>query len=726
MQNLKPIFLSATRRDEAAARTIQAGFERFRVPAGVQVHPDRMPWVKKRSMWRHKVENPRVAEIPPEVAERIREGAGDVLVLLCGSAAASSRWIQAELDLFYASHPRGIVIPVVLEGEPHPDGSHRAYEKPCFPENLRVADQERRISARGRGGVEAAVVALVAAVLGVRLEELLYHVARRASSMGRERLWAWGTAVAAGGAACWALLDRNAGFGYGVASGPEPPALLRPTSALAPPGPEPLPEVLLEPGPAAPIIGVGHDPEAARLAVNAWLDKAESHLPGAPDEAREWLARCGGLLASASVDRFGTELYRFHALLAVTARCHGDAETAKEELRRAIGFWTQIPLDDREAREEEALEILATISPGAEWLDSVRLMAEWLSKQPAPTDRLLRRGKRLRELAVARPVLVPFVDGFLSQALERAEPAPEDRVAERARWDVIRAEFAAETGRNERAAAILASGIVALDTAEVAPSETRGPLRAQLRFREESRRTDGLAGMLDEVIPELEAGCAVTGWQEWFSPDAAAAWSLRGDLGLEQGDHGAAIRAYNRAVEFASSPEVLANLLLRSGCAYRYAEDPAGAWDAFSLALPIFEKVGDVESQLIALLGQSLAAKELERPEDAESLWLRASGFRQRLGPTWMPPRYWREPLESLAAPAPSQGSQIGYDPALEEKISRVRKEIEAREADESEKGTAQGLANLQALYEELDRLLREKITGERPSLEVEVLRRSR
>jgi hypothetical protein len=66
----------------------------------------------------------------------------------------------------------------------------------------------------------------------------------------------------------------------------------------------------------------------------------------------------------------------------------------------------------------------------------------------------------------------------------------------------------------------------------------------------------------------------------------------------------------------------------------------------------------------------------------------------------------------------------------IESKIAKVRREIDSREkAGAAEQGSA-ALQELQGLYEELDRLLREKITGAHPSskqpLEVEVLRRKR
>jgi hypothetical protein len=72
----------------------------------------------------------------------------------------------------------------------------------------------------------------------------------------------------------------------------------------------------------------------------------------------------------------------------------------------------------------------------------------------------------------------------------------------------------------------------------------------------------------------------------------------------------------------------------------------------------------------------------------------------------------------------------LNYNPVVEAKINKVREEIELREAKGPGKHTAEELQDLQALYQELDRLLREKITGGSgagaSSLEVEVLRRNR
>jgi tetratricopeptide (TPR) repeat protein len=419
--------------------------------------------------------------------------------------------------------------------------------------------------------------------------------------------------------------------------------------------------------------------------------------------------------------------------LAVAARCHGDSETAKSELAQAIEYLTQMPVEDPVTREAEAFEILATISPGAEWMGSVQILVEWLSRQAAPADRLMKRAVRLQDLAADRPSLIPLVDAFLAKAVERTEPAPEDPVAERARWDLMRAEFAKATGRVERSEAILTAALMSLERDGNTQSGVHRSLKAQIVFREGRDHADTRARMLAEILPVLEEGCALPGWQEWFSADAAAAWSLHGDLQLESGDPGVAIKSYNRAVEYADSPKTLANLLLRSGCAYRYAGDPGGAWDAFSLALPIFEKAGDQPSQAIALYGQAIAAKDLGRAGDAAALAARGASIRQRLGPNWKPPIYWREPLDGVAiAPAAkdTEVEPLDYNPVIESKIAKVRREIDSREkAGAAEQGSA-ALQELQGLYEELDRLLREKITGAHPSskqpLEVEVLRRKR
>lgn len=764
MPSPNPIYLCATRHDGEQARLLQEGFERFHVPRGVEVPEDRLRFARVRTMVRHDSENPRMEEVPEAVRDLIRSG--EMMVLLCSAAAASSRWIAAELDVYYASRPRAVVIPVVLEGEPEPQGTTReAYEKPCFPENLRKADQERWISAKGFGGVEAAVPAVVATVLGVRLEELVYFIDRRAARLARERV----LACAAGATAMvlatlwsfretlhWSAVRGSDAYAGGVGRdveaflanfrvpvvGLEPPGGLQPTAALPPetvkelapppPGPEPIEAPPVPPPPVVhPFAG---NPEALRLALKAWMDRAESHLPGEPEEAREWLQQAGDLLEAASPGDFGSELYRLHALLAVAARCHGDADAAKAELVKAIGFWAEIPVVDPVAREAEAFEILATISSGVEWTRSVEILVVWLGKQPADGKRLASRAGKLQEMAAARPFLIPLVDGFLGGAVELMSPPPEDRVAEEAKWEMIRAGFAGDTGRAERQATLLTAALVNLEREGRTGTGLHRSLKAQIRFRGERERAEEREGMLREIIPALEEGCMIAGWQDWFSRDTAAAWSLSGDLRLEKGDHGEAIKAYNRAVEYADTPRTLADLLLRSGCAYRYAGDPGGAWDAFSLALPIFEKAGDFAAQVVALYGQALASRQLDRPGESLEFVKKAEELRKRLGADWKPPIYWREPLEKLAPAVPAmppiQVEALNYDPMIEAKIAKVRQEIAERETKGTEPEGAQALRELQALYEELDRLLREKITGSsKPaatSLEVEVLRRKR
>ncbi|MEM0970353.1 MAG: hypothetical protein AAGJ31_13435, partial [Verrucomicrobiota bacterium] len=243
--------------------------------------------------------------------------------------------------------------------------------------------------------------------------------------------------------------------------------------------------------------------------------------------------------------------------------------------------------------------------------------------------------------------------------------------------------------------------------------------------------------------------------------DLSRGWSRIGDQQLARNAYGEAIDSYNRALEFAETPHQLAEILLKSGCAYRYSGNQAGAWDAFSLAMPIFEEAGDDPSLFTALKGAILSAESLERWADLQEFKARARALESQLGDSYRTPSFWREssdvvetvgvlenplpairpavvspPIREISAESPSfprevetvaevtadvlispstpmSSSGVGRDVPSEaiinSEIEKVQREISLLESNERERRTIRGGEKLQGLYAELRSLLRRR-----------------
>ena len=108
------------------------------------------------------------------------------LIVICSPAAAGSPWVNEEIRRFKAERGEERILAVIVGGEPF--ASERAGDEPleCFPRALRHrhADDERieLIAADlrpGRDSLRAAVLKLIAGVLGVELDELVQRDAAR-------------------------------------------------------------------------------------------------------------------------------------------------------------------------------------------------------------------------------------------------------------------------------------------------------------------------------------------------------------------------------------------------------------------------------------------------------------------------------------------------------------------------------------------------------------------
>lgn len=792
------IYLSATQKDTAAALSLMEGLERFDVPRRLEVAPGLEPMARRRRVMRHGQENPRVTELPPLVLEKLGESA--VMVLICSSSSSTSRWIRAEVEEFYRTHPRGPIIPVVLDGEPNPDHSRQAFEKPCFPENLKKADMDRWVDGRGTDWAETAPVAALATILGVRVEQLIHHEALQSRRMRSQRSWALGgmlavLALAGAWTFRWPVHEsaKRSLTIYAEKVAPRVERRLAAAEALFRPGVAlPVAARVQAPPATAPAVPGGSassaqpqsgffdglpkaDPVAFQLAANAWLDEAEKYLPEQLEQAERWIERAReGLEGGDGVD-FGNELYRVHALSAVVAQRRRNSERSSQELLKAIQHWTAIPIQDLDKREEEGFSILTTISPTQEWRESAIKMVSWLGALAGDESKISQRATRLIDLVEIHPFLAGAVESWLANAAAGMQPPPSDTVGTAAKFCMLRAALLRNRQEKDAALAAMEGGERDLAAGAKPDSALHRALLAQFRYRKAEYSGTAVAGPdLEKNLNEVQEGQVVAGWESWFGNDLRGGWVRLGDMRLQDNAFAEAIGAYNRALEFSKNPEELAKILLKSGCAYRYQKDPAGAWDAFSLAIPIFEESKDEPSLLTALWGGVLAARDLKRSKEGTELQQRATALQSKLGSSYKPPVFWRDemtPVEfppasaadsggvkpgaekvavaaaspvagpakapAAAAPGPALGPVVtskdgsGTAPAaaaapaelpkpappessaeVEQRIVAVQKKIAQLEADSKNRQTFRGLEELQNLYAELDGLLRRKLTG--------------
>lgn len=657
------------------------------------------------------------------------------MIVVCSPHTSVSRWIRAEVDAFYTAHPRGRIIPLVMSGEPEPEATVQAYVKPCLPENLNRTDAEYWVDARECEWQYAAPAAAISALLGVRIEELVQHISLRARSMGVQRTVATLAALfIALFAGTWTwrqplhewLLVNVPGYSENLASTVEPwlDVEAKPAAELtntipapvAPPGPVPLPDQIpnddLTPTSATsaktesvPVPVESAD--AAQVALSAWLDRAESYLPDQLRDANFWLDTCEAKLGLFEEKELGHERYRFHALRAAIAQSSGEKKAASEHLLTAVEHWTSIPLKNPVGQEREAFEILATVSPNEAWRESALRLVIWISQLKGDTTRVMARAENFIAFATQFPFLYEPVDAWLSGANSRIEPSPENPIEVAGQMIILRSRLAEQAGKLSEARKQLQDGRIQL-AKSARPSPTIKALIAQMGIRQvqfqEKLNSTTLAKELDAALPALQNGMTTERWNDWFGPDLAMAWTLRGDLYLADDVFETAAQAYSFALEHIPSEARLGEVLLKIGCAYRYSDMHQEAWEAFSMAQTMLKEDSSVKLRITAFLGASMAARKVKTRNEAKGFLDRANTLIAQKAPDFRPPSFWRESMDVV------MNLQTGTSISPEEReaeIERLRGRIQTLENIAGRKSVDQ-LRELQGLYLALDRLYRE------------------
>ena len=184
-------FLSYSHADEATANWLHDSLERFRTPKPLAgrltdngVIPRRLTPVFRD---RHEL------SASANLADGIRDAldSSRFLIVLCSPAAAASRWVNAEIDMFKRHGPDGCVLAAIVDGEPFASDLPGREAEECFPPALRQKyDRRGRPTARRaeplaadlrdhRDGKRLGLLKLIAGMLGVGLDELVQRETHR-------------------------------------------------------------------------------------------------------------------------------------------------------------------------------------------------------------------------------------------------------------------------------------------------------------------------------------------------------------------------------------------------------------------------------------------------------------------------------------------------------------------------------------------------------------------
>ena len=184
-------FLSYSHADEVTADWLHGALERFRTPGALAGRLTNNGVIPRRltPIFRDRHELP----ASPDLAAGIREAldASRFLIVLCSPAAAESRWVNAEIDMFKRHRPDGCVLAAIISGEPFASDMPGREAEECLPPALRHKyDRRGRPTTRPaeplaadlrdhRDGKRLGLLKLIAGMLGVGLDELVQREAHR-------------------------------------------------------------------------------------------------------------------------------------------------------------------------------------------------------------------------------------------------------------------------------------------------------------------------------------------------------------------------------------------------------------------------------------------------------------------------------------------------------------------------------------------------------------------
>jgi len=169
-------FISYSHADESAASKLHHWLETYSLPRNIVGKPTLKGVVPRRlnPIFRDRNEFAAASDLSEEVAAAL--SASRALLVLCSPAAKASRWVDSEIRLFRALHPKGDIILALLQGEPA-DAFPRAVLE---VEGGQASREPIAADFRKHGdGKQLARLKIVAGLVGLPLDEVIQRENQR-------------------------------------------------------------------------------------------------------------------------------------------------------------------------------------------------------------------------------------------------------------------------------------------------------------------------------------------------------------------------------------------------------------------------------------------------------------------------------------------------------------------------------------------------------------------
>src|SRR5918993_2004015 len=178
-------FLSYSHADKATAGWLHGALEGFRTPSSLAGRLTDNGAIPRRltPIFRDRHELSASEDLGRGIREALNSSR--FLIVLCSPAAAASRWVNAEIDMFKRQRPDGCVLAAIVAGEPFASEMAGRETEECLPPALRQKyDRRGRPTSHraeplaadlreDRDGKRLGLLKLISGMLGVGLDELV-------------------------------------------------------------------------------------------------------------------------------------------------------------------------------------------------------------------------------------------------------------------------------------------------------------------------------------------------------------------------------------------------------------------------------------------------------------------------------------------------------------------------------------------------------------------------